>query len=241
MSGPTGSKQAVPAPIPSGARKEKNMNDAQNVNDPNQSPTPPVAVPPVETSAEYVSRKDHERAINDMHAFKKEALELKARLKVEEDNKLKEKEQWKELYEKAESERQKAEDHSKKLQESYINSQRFSALKSECQKLGILDSAARDLDMIDLEQVKFETTSTGRVNVLNAKEVAEDVKRTRPHWFGKPGVPSVNTSTPQVMGSGEAMTYEQVMKLEQQWRKTKSLQDEQAYKKALLSMKGHKA
>lgn len=189
-----------------------------------------------EDQKEFVPRKDHENVLKDMHVFKTKVRDLETKLKTEEDNKLKEKEQWKTLYEKESDERQKAEEKSSKLEESYINSQKFSSLKSECLKLGILDSAMVDLDMIDLGQLKIETTSMGRVHVLNSKEVSEDVKRTRPHWFGNPNSPKINTSSPQVINSSE-VNLDNIKKLEEQWKKTRSSQDEAAYKKGLLALK----
>lgn len=216
------------------------MTEQQEVQTNGQTPPPSVTEEPKPEAKDFVSRKDHERALEDMHKFKREREELLAKLKSEEDNKLKEKEQWKTLYEKEKTRADELEMGKKQLNDSFVNSQKFSALKTECLKMGILESAMVDLDMVDMSGIKIETTSTGRLNILNAKEFAEDLKRVRPHWFGTPGVTRVNTSTPQVIGSGE-VTYDQVRKLEEQWRKTRSPSDEAAYRKALLSMKGVKS
>lgn len=204
-------------------------------------PSKQAAVPPVvdDPPREQVD-KDKQRILDDMHRYKREAQEAKDRLKIEEENKLKEKEQWKTLYEKADEERKQAVDRADKVELSYINSQRYSAVKTECMKLGILDSAIGDLDIIDLGQVKYDVTQTGRVNVLNAREVAEDLKRVKPHWFGAPGVARINTTVPTTVGSGP-VTYNDLMKLEAQYMKTRSPEDEAAYKKAILASKGYKS
>lgn len=204
----------------------------------NPAVVPPVVEDPPKT--DYVLRKDHERAIDDMHKAKARARELEEKLKTEEESKLKEKQEYKTLYERERDARIQSDEKSTKLEESYINSQKYSALKTECLKLGILDTAVVDLDMYDLRNVQFETTSTGRVQVINAKEVAEDLKRIKPHWFGAPGVARVNTTVPTTIGSGE-VTYSDIMKLEAQYMKTRSPSDEAAYRKALLASKGVKS
>ena len=203
--------------------------------------TPLEAVPPTETQQDFVSRKDHQRAIEDMHKYKKAMLEKDEALKKLETAKLVEKEQYKDLWEKSEKEKADAIEESSKIKSAYFNGQKFSALKAECAKLGILDSAVSDLDMVDLSEVKTETTSTGRINVLNAKEIAEDIKRRRPHWFGSPGAGKVNTQVPQVVSGEKGSLMDIVKRAEDQWKKTRSAQDETAYRDALLAVKraGH--
>lgn len=209
-----------------------------------QTPVEPTveAVPvPAEPSQDFVSRKDHQRAIEDMHKFKKLALEKDEALKKLETAKLVEKEQYKDLWEKSEKEKADAIEESSKIKSAYFNGQKFSALKAECAKLGILDSAVSDLDMVDLSEIRTETTSTGRINVLNAKEIAEDIKRRRPHWFGNPGAGKVNTQVPQVVSGEKGSLMDIVKRAEDQWKKTRSAPDEAAYRDALLAVKraGH--
>lgn len=208
-----------------------------------QTPVEPTieAVPPTENQQDFVNRKDHERAIADMHKFKKLALEKDDALRKLETEKMKEKEQYKELWEKSEKEKADAIEESSKIKNAYFNGQKFSALKAECAKLGILDSAVSDLDMVDLSEIRTETTSTGRINVLNAKEIAEDIKRRRPHWFGSPGAGKVNTQVPQVVSGDKGSLMDIVKRAEDQWKKTRSAQDEAAYRDALLAVKraGH--
>lgn len=91
-----------------------------------------------ETQAEYVRRTAYEEVTKDMHKFKKEREEykaamneLQAQLKAQEESKMHEKEQWKELYEKREAEleleRQKAQNQSSK----FTNAVKRTALKQE--------------------------------------------------------------------------------------------------------------
>lgn len=93
---------------------------------------------PQETEAEFVRRTAYEEVTKDMHKFKKEREEYKAamnelqsQLKAQEETKMQEKEQWKELYEKREAEleleRQKAQNQSSK----FTNAVKRSALKTE--------------------------------------------------------------------------------------------------------------
>lgn len=118
------------------------------------SADPKVDVQPKENNV--VSEKAYEEVSRDMHKFKKEREELKAalnevktQLKLQEETKMQEQEQWKELYEKtkAETEEEKAKLMQEKQQ--YMKSVKKAALKSE------LGGKIKDryLDFADLDQI----------------------------------------------------------------------------------------
>lgn len=203
------------------------------------------AVPPVIDGGadDKVEKRVYDRAMSDVFKLKKEREDLqksvdgmREQLKSKETDDMKAKEQWKELAERAETEKKELADKLDRTTKAVEDREKYSALKAECYKLGILDSAINDLDMISLADVQIEATSTGRINVLNAKEVAENVKRLRPHWFGKAGAPSVNTNSPQVLTPG-SVTYKQVMECEEKYKKERTPESESEYRKALIAFK----
>lgn len=178
---------------------------------------PPPAKPAAST--ETVSREDHERALADMHKFKKEATELKAREKTAADEKLKAESKWKELAEAKEKEASDAKTESERLRTSYVDEKKFSAVHAKALALGLRPEAASDLEMLDLAQIQVETTSTGKINILGADKFAERLKTLKPHWFDKPK-PKVNGGNSKVLDSSDPISAQDVMAAEKEGRKS---------------------
>ncbi len=102
-------------------------------------------------------------------------------------------------------------------------------------KLGLVETAVDDLELMELKDVIVETTSTGRVNVIGAKSAAERIKSIRPHWFSEGRVPNINGRQPEVRTSGSGATsYEELQKLEKEAVKTG---DYTEYKKKVMEFK----
>lgn len=184
----------------------------------NPNPTP-------EPSKEVVSKADHERALADMHKFKRELEKMKTDKETEKTAKMKEQQQWKELAEAKEREASELKSSNDRLQQSYLNEKRFTALKSACEKLGLRAEAAPDLDLVDISEVQIETTSTGKINVLGAEKFAERLKTVRPHWFADKSAPSVNTSGARVIDTGGVITPEMLINAEKEGRKKGDLSE----------------
>lgn len=174
--------------------------------------------------AGHVSREDHERALADMHKYKTEAKKLADEKALGETNKMKEQNQWKELAEKREQEAKDALIKSERLEKSYLGEKKYSAVHAKCLALGLRPEAISDLEMLDLEDVNIETTSTGKINVLGADKFAERLKTRKPHWFDKPK-PVVNGGGNRVhdSSSGEKVTVQQVIDAEKEGRKSGDL------------------
>ncbi len=67
-------------------------------------------------------------------------------------------------------------------------------VKSEAKALGIKDGALRDLDLVDFSQdVQVVFGTDGTVTVEGAKAAAEQLKKTRDHWFVTGKVENINT------------------------------------------------
>ena len=117
-----------------------------------------------------VSRKAYEQVSKDMHKNKQKAKdqelvinELQAQLKAQEEAKMHEKEQWKELFEKREAELEAERSKAQNQQERYTKSVKVSALKQELggkikdEYLGFADLsniALNDEGLIDSETLR---------------------------------------------------------------------------------------
>lgn len=163
---------------------------------------------------DVVSRADHERALADMHKYKK-AAELAAKEKKDNETaRLKETNDWKTLAEQKEIEAKEAVTRAELLQTSYVNDRKHSAIVSKCEALGIRAEAIDDLKDLDLSEIAIETTSTGKINVLGAERFAAALKARKPHWFSDKAPPKVNSNGTRVLESGDAITVKDLLKAE---------------------------
>lgn len=172
------------------------------------------------SSGDTVSKADHARALADLKRVK---AELKAKQDAEEkakEAKLRESNQWKELYEEKERKAKEAEERAERIQKSYLNERRFSAVKEAAIKAGLRDEAYSDLDLLDLEsEVEIESTSTGRINVLGADKFIERLKAKKPHWFGSKNPPAVDGTNPRVT-TPKQVTVKQLLDAEKAAKKS---------------------
>jgi hypothetical protein len=145
----------------------------------------------METNGQKViNQKDHEKALNDMMKYKKELATAKVELEkakqaqTDIDRKImREKGLDKELAQRLEKELNEERETNKRLKESFITTHKFSALREAAIKLGIRPEAESDLEMLSLDDLPHELTSSGRVLVNGVDEYVNTVKKTKPHWF----------------------------------------------------------
>ena len=167
------------------------------------------------TNEEHVVTSDHseesgtfdpeqyKRVTNDMHKFKREAKEYRAKMQ-EFQSKL---EQVDIQKMEESSEHQKLAEHWKNQATQYkseldnttqaiVNEKKFSAIEREARKQGIRgDRYLNILTSFDTNDIIVETTSTGRHNVLGADVFVEQVKQEYPDLFTDQAAPSINNST----------------------------------------------
>lgn len=196
--------------------------DTTPPNKPDDSPTQP------QDPESTVPLKDHRRAMADLKSLKEQNQQLRDQAKERERRTLQEKEDYKSLYEQERSEREELEEKYNNFGSAVTNDKKLTAVREHCIQLGMLESALKDLDILDLTAVEIETTSLGNINVIGAKAFAEELKTTRPHWFGKRGA-KVNTDLPLENGGGGQVTFKQLEKLAEAARKSG---DYSAYQKA---------
>ncbi len=208
--------------------------------DPNAKPA--AAVPPKEEHTdpkeELIPYSQFKSVKDDMHKYKEEARKNADALKATQEKEMRDKEQWKEFGQAKEKEATDWKTKYEALNSSNFERAKISAVREAALKLGLVDSAIDDLEMLDLKDVVVETTSTGRTQVIGAKSAAERIKSIRPHWFDNKRVPSVNGRMPEVeSGKDGQVSYADVVKLEAEAKKTG---DYTKYKEAVMKLKTKK-
>lgn len=165
--------------------------------------------PPAE---ETVSKVEFERVLSEMHKYKGQLREISTASQVEKERLLKEQNNWQELAQIHESRSKAAEERLNMIQESLVNKEKFSALKDAAMRAGIKPEALSDLELVGLDKVQVETTSTGRVNVIGVSQAIDGLKLSRPHWFG--GSPTrVSGALPTVASTQGLVTEKELIKL----------------------------
>ena len=179
------------------------------------------------STPETVSKEAYEQVKADMHKFKTQfkeketALgEMATRIESLQTESLKKEKNYKELYERAEEQKTTAVNEASTIKESYLNDRRLGEIEKEAlsqgmdmQSLELLRSGAFDTD-----SVITETTSTGRVNVLGAKDFIEDLKQK---WgtklFSSGKAPTINSATPTTLNlQDQTLSGKDVLKLQKE-------------------------
>lgn len=178
------------------------MSDKQHTDEnPTPTPTPdegqkpenpPKENPPAEKpgggSAFYKSK---------IEELEKQNREFQTMLEEAKTQKLKEKENFKELYEIERKKREAAEEKAVKISRDYLTGVKMSAIESEAIKAGIIPEALADIRPEDATMVEIETGDKGSVNILGAKEYVEYLKETKKHWFKSFQAPKINNGNPE--------------------------------------------
>lgn len=180
---------------------------------------PPQVEPPA-PKAEMIPADRLDHVLKDMHRFKEEARQAQEKLKLMEDAKLKANSSWEELAKVKEQEAKDANDKLTKLTGALVTKEKYSAVERACSAIGLRKEAVSDLELVGLDDVQIETTSTGRMNVLNADKFAERLKAIRPHWFSTPGAPNVNTNGAQINPGQGQITMKDVLAAEVESKKS---------------------
>lgn len=202
-----------------------------------EPPKPGAATPPVEPGIEDPGFEGNppddpafRRMKEDMLRYKREAAELREQSEKRKLDELKASQRWQEVAEVKEREATEAKEETARLKKALVVDRKNQAIREAALKAGIRREALEDLDLIDLEDVTIETTSTGRVNVIGVPQAVQRLKTLRPHWFGNPA-PGVNPETPGVSSAGGPVTVKDLMEAE---RKAKQSGDWSDYRGKLL-------
>lgn len=168
-----------------------------------------------------VSKAELDRVLGELHGLKTENKALKDEKAKQEEEQLKASQNYKELAERHEKTAKEWEGKYTGLNSLVIKDKKLSAVREEAIKAGIRPEAIEDLASRDLKEVSVVVnTSTGAFEVSGAGNFVQQMKTLRPHWFGGNTGPGVNTTTPNIngTGAGEKVTLEQVKAAEKKAR-----------------------
>lgn len=173
-----------------------------------------------------VAFADHERALKDMHRFKREKNELstkigdlEAQMNTMKENDLRKQEDFKTLSERKAEEAQSWEGKYKSLQTSFDTTQKYNAVQSKAVHAGLIDGAIEDLGRLDLEDVSIEKTDAGRYMVNGVEDFVKSLKVKKPHWFKDDSVPTFNSGgTQNKVETEEVLTPQNLVLLERKYK-----------------------
>ena len=131
----------------------------------------------------------------ELEKHKKQAETLAKQLEEIKIARLKEQDNWKELYESEARKRSEAEEKATNLSQTYVESLKMKEIERYLLSKGIREEALEDIDLIDKSAIMVETTSSGRINFLGVEKWVEDVVQKRPYWFKESKAPIVNNSS----------------------------------------------
>lgn len=124
-----------------------------------------------------VSKADHQRALDDLHKYKKDKRILQTKLDEQarriaalEKGKSPDGEDWKKKYEESEAKNQT-------LRQNFIDGEKYKALVPALNALGLRKGGEKLIDLIDLEELEVEVTDRGRVTVLDVEAFAKKIRQ----------------------------------------------------------------
>lgn len=190
-----------------------------------------------DTQPEMVSRDAYEQIKKDLFKFKSEARDLRERISEAEKAKLKETENYKAYAETLEKERDEFRQKLQDFTSITLQDKKLSAVREAARKAGIREEALPDVELVDLDGVSVETTSTGRIMVDGADDFVKRLQKTRSHWFKSPTAPKVNGGGGAMPPAPGKISASDVIQAERQWKLGKISKEDylakyEEYKKA---------
>lgn len=174
----------------------------------------------------FVPLDVHKKTLDELHTGRAKLQDLEAKMNATEEERLKEKDNFKQLWERDKAELDKERGLRKKQEETIVRAQKFSALERDARAMGLRDEASEDLELLDLSSIQLETTDRGRYVVHGTKEYLEELKTKRPHWFKNTKPPTVNSGGGSSKPDGNgAVNASDVNAAERAWRSGKSTKE----------------
>lgn len=160
--------------------------------DPDQQELP-IEKPKPDATALQVELDSYKAKFAEIEREKAE--QANQRSQAEEES-LKERKKYKELFEKREEEAKQLRDKLRKQGEAIYKTVKLQAIKAEAARAGILPEAESDLEFQAFDEVEIATRESGAFDVVGADRAVENLKATRPHWFRTKQAPNINGATP---------------------------------------------
>lgn len=173
----------------------------------NQADSGDPSIIKTEVTTQEPPNADLQRLKDDMLKYKKESQESKKIIESLKQQKLKEQNDFKTLYETAHSELEQ-------FRTGYVKEKKREALRSAVQKLGLRAEAEQDLDLLGLDPLTEELTTEGRVIVHGAEQYAQQLKQQRGHWFKTNEPPRINSGGGAKPDTPQTLTANYMVELE---------------------------
>lgn len=204
-----------------------------------QQPTNQEAPKPQEQAQQpekTYSAKDMERLVSELTTYKTKAVELENKFKNQELEQAKASQEWQKV---AQLHEQTAKEYQEKLEglkKAVVKDKKMSAIREEAIKNGIRKESITDLGILDYPELKLDTDDEGKFLVEGADKAIQRLKTLRPHWF-QSAAPQVNAQSPSVTGAGGSVSWDDLKKLESEYKKNPNPANADKYKSALLAYK----
>lgn len=150
---------------------------------------------------EMIEKAKFDEVSKDLHKFKAELKTIKDQQEQSNLQAMKEKQDWQKIAELKEQESVAAKQKLEQIQESYLYDKKYSALKENAIKAGIVDEDL--LKLMPIDEIAVETTSMGGINILGAQQLVEKYKAQKPLWFQKAKAPNININDPTMSMNGD--------------------------------------
>lgn len=193
--------------------------DNKDQNDKDQKP---------DSKGEYVPKSAYQKVSDDMHKYKRELSEIKARMEKQDADRLASEKNFEQLWKNEKQRADAAEESAKKKDQYYVHTQKVNAIRTAALEAGLRSEALDDLELLDFDGVEVEVTSNGRYLVHGAKEFAQSIKGKKPHWFKSSKPPGHNPGGGGDTGSGgnKSITPKDVVEAERKFKMGKISKEE---------------
>jgi hypothetical protein len=172
------------------------------------------------------SKAEFDRVLQEAKKFKDMAKDFEKKIKDRELSELEKNNEWQRIAEMKQKETEEAQAERDRLKEAFVSREKSSAIREAALAAGLRKESVQDLRLIDFPEIKLETNSDGEFSVSGADKAVTRLKTLRPHWFSS-AAPKVNTDTPQVTNSGSNISWAEFKKIESEYRKSPTRENEQ--------------
>lgn len=213
-------------------------NGAGGAGDPNQDPNAGGAGGGQDPNTKVINPEDHQRALDDLHKFKRQASEfevkfneLTAQMNELKKNDLKGKEDYKALWEASEAEKNSLKAETTKLKQSVVLTEKYKAASTALMAAGLKKEAMKILDRESFDEIVVEWTSEGRILTNGVETYVDKFKKEFPFAFQTAQAPTFNGGGGGSGGAGgdDEITPAKIVQLEMQMKRTGKAEDRTAY------------
>ena len=137
----------------------------------------------------------------------------KAKAELEEQT-LKEKSNYKALWERSEAEKKALLTKVETIDRQYVDEKKTSLLEREALSLGLDPKHMDYLKYKVQDAVQVEYTSLGNINVLGAKDAVEEFRMNHPELFKTNSRPNINSSNPGSVANAKVLSPNELLDLQ---------------------------